>query len=141
MPQIQKPACKADYAQSHIARQYQQVANLLAAGRTYAEIAKIIGKSVSRVGAIADELRGKPKRKKPSPKERREMAEPKPQPNQRADYNYARPTTHCTGEPGCRCLLHLAEAIKTPERIRMMHATDEVQRLEDYKNRNKGERT
>lgn len=58
-PQIQTPVRKLDHGTTRVDIQRQQVANLIAAGKTYAEIAKVIGKSVSRVGAIADELRGK----------------------------------------------------------------------------------
>lgn len=53
----------ADAGPNRIAAQHRQVANLIAAGRTYADIAKIIGKSISRVGVIADELRGKSRRR------------------------------------------------------------------------------
>jgi len=50
-----------DHGADRLTSQRRQIKNLIAAGHTYATIAKIIGKSVARVGAIADEIRGKSK--------------------------------------------------------------------------------
>lgn len=80
MSSKQKPVPHAaDHGTSRVGRQAQQVANLLDAGKTYADIAKIIGKSVSRVGEIADSLRGKSRKRKPY--------QPRPKSGHRSSHN------------------------------------------------------
>jgi len=73
-----RPGLKSDHGgtTSRVTAQRQQVANLLGSGYTLEAIAKIIGKSISRVHAIHNELRGK--KNKPHVRPRKLVKEWKP---------------------------------------------------------------
>lgn len=100
----------------------KQVAAMLRDGAKAAEIVKALPVTKAVVYRIYNEsVLGNVK--KPAPKK---------QPLGRGQFPSPYVRTKCTGQSDCTCVVCGANAIKTPEQIRLMHADDEQERLESH---------